>query len=68
MEVLNEKNGSDTELLMFGMTLINKVTHQKPAIQNLRLPHQPLVLPPLSLSHPPNPSDSVSSSRSGFVL
>lgn len=39
MEVLNERNGSDTELLMFGMTLINKVTHQKPAIQNLRLPH-----------------------------
>lgn len=25
MEVLEEKNGSDTELLMFAMTLINKV-------------------------------------------
>lgn len=26
MEVLEEKNGSDTELLMFAMMLINKVT------------------------------------------
>ena len=25
MEVLEERNGSDTELLMFTMTLINKV-------------------------------------------
>lgn len=38
MDVLKERNGSDTELLMFGMTLINKVNHQKPVIQNLWLP------------------------------
>lgn len=25
MEILNEKDGVDTELLVFGMTLINKV-------------------------------------------
>ncbi len=28
MDVLAEKNGSDTELLMFTMTLINKVNEQ----------------------------------------
>lgn len=28
MEVLEERNGSDTELLMFTMTLINKVNKQ----------------------------------------
>lgn len=38
MDVLKERNGSDTELLMFGMTLINKVDNQKPAVQNLWLP------------------------------
>lgn len=38
MDVLKERNGSDTELLMFGMTLINKVNNQKPVIQNLWLP------------------------------
>lgn len=27
MEVLEERNGSDTELLMFALTLINKVGH-----------------------------------------
>lgn len=27
MEVLEENNGSDTELLIYAMTLINKVTH-----------------------------------------
>lgn len=38
MDVLKERNGTDTELLMFGMTLINKVNNQKPVIQNLWLP------------------------------
>lgn len=28
MEILEERNGSDTELLMFTMTLINKVNNQ----------------------------------------
>lgn len=28
MDVLEEKNGADTELLIFAMTLINKVSNQ----------------------------------------
>lgn len=35
MEVLEEKNGSDTELLIYAMTLINKVTRTQHAAADL---------------------------------
>lgn len=38
MEVLEERNGSDSELLMFAVTLINKVSHQTPGTDRLGLP------------------------------
>lgn len=39
MEVLEEKNGSDTELLIYAMTLINKVTHTDTPAQNTHIRH-----------------------------